>query len=197
MAEEQIKTGFRLVCIGGSSGSLEALSQLLPVLDNRFRLPVLIVLHRSNAMDNGLTTLLASRTSLTIKEAEEKELLQPGSIYLAPPDYHVLLEEDGTLSLDVSEKVHFSRPSIEVSFSSAAHSYKKGLVAVLLSGANADGAAAMIEVKNFGGVTIVQDPQEALVDFMPLRAIQLAPVDYILRAADIVALLNGFSANGS
>ena len=179
-----------LIVIGGSSGSLEALMILLPKLNKDFRIPILVVIHRSIKADNRLTELLAGKTSLHIKEADEKDRLLPGWVYLAPPDYHVLLEEDGSLSLDASEKVHYCRPSIEVSFISAAQVYKKNCIAVLLSGANADGARAMNTVNECGGRNIVQDPAEALVDYMPAQAILLSPVDDVLPAAGIAALLN-------
>ena len=190
MAEKQVITDHRLIVIGGSSGSLDALLILLPKLNKDFSIPILVVMHRGIKTDNRLTDLLAAKTTLHIKEADEKDRLLPGWVYLAPPDYHVLLEEDGTLSLDASEKVHFCRPSIEVSFISAAQAYKKNCIAVLLSGANADGARAMRAVKECGGRNIVQDPAEALVDYMPAQAILLSPVDDVLQAAGIAALLN-------
>ena len=190
MAEEQINMPGRLIVIGGSSGSLDALLALLPKLAINFRIPILLVVHRGMAADNGLTELLRAKTSLHIKEADEKDRLLPGWIYLAPPDYHVLLENDGTLSLDASEKVHYCRPSIDVSFTSAARAYKGNCIAILLSGANADGAQAMRTVKECGGRNIVQDPDEALVNYMPSQAILLSPVDDVLPAAGIAALLN-------
>ncbi len=190
MEEKQIKPQKKLVVIGGSSGSLDALLVLLPLLKKNFALPILLVIHRSNQTDNGLTDLLAAKTSLHIKEADEKEPLLPGWIYLAPPDYHVLLETNGTLSLDASEKVHYCRPSIDVSFTSAAQVYKNNCIAVLLSGANADGAMGMKEIKQLGGRTIVQEPSEALVNYMPLQALQLSAAADVLPASAIADLLN-------
>jgi two-component system, chemotaxis family, protein-glutamate methylesterase/glutaminase len=190
MAEEQVTGTTRLIVIGGSSGSLDALLVILPALSPDFTIPIIIVVHRNNNADNGLTELLAVKTSLHIKEADEKDKLLPGWIYLAPPDYHVLLEEDDTISLDASEKVNYCRPSIDVTFTSAAGVYKQELVAVLLSGANADGAQAMSIIKEYGGRNIVQDPAEALVNYMPEQAIFLSPIDHILPAAAIAVLLN-------
>ncbi|MEO6314386.1 MAG: chemotaxis protein CheB [Chitinophagaceae bacterium] len=190
MAEKQVSETGRLIVIGGSSGSLNALLVVLPALREDFSIPILVVLHRGTSSDNGLAELLSARTTLRIKEVDEKDPLLPGWIYLAPPDYHVLPEMDGTVSLDASEKVHYCRPSIDVSFTSAARVYKKNCIAVLLSGANADGAAAMAAVKKCGGRNIVQDPAEALVDYMPQQAILLSPVDHILPAAGIAAFLN-------
>jgi len=190
MAEEQVNTNKKLIVIGGSSGCLDALLVILPALKKDFRIPILLVIHRSNNTDNGLTDLLSARTSLQLKEADEKDPLLPGWIYLAPPDYHVLLEADGTLSLDASEKVHYCRPSIDVTFISAATVYQQHCTAVLLSGANADGAVAMRNIHENGGRNIVQDPAEALVNYMPSQAILLSKVDAVLPAAGIAALLN-------
>ncbi|MDE3247712.1 MAG: chemotaxis protein CheB [Bacteroidota bacterium] len=189
MAEVAL-TNARLIIIGGSSGSLEALLQMLPLLKTSFPLPVVLVLHRGTLADNSLTELLASRTTLQVKEADDKDLLEPGCIYIAPPDYHVLLEQDGSLSLDVSEKINFSRPSIDVSFISAAEVYGDGLIAVLLSGANADGALGMLMVAQKGGFVLVQDPATAAVAYMPEKAIQQSPVDRVLEPIAIAALLN-------
>ena len=190
MEEKQVRGTNRLIIIGGSSGSLEALLAMLPKLDNKFAIPIVIILHRSGNTDNGLTDLLCSKTVLHIKEADEKDRLQRGWIYLAPPDYHLLLEEDGTVSLDASQKVNYSRPSIDVSFMSAAEVYKERLTAVLLSGANADGAGGMKTIKQLGGRNIVQDPAEAVVSYMPEQAMLLSPAADVLTVVNIAKLLN-------
>lgn len=194
MAQEQVNTT-RLIIIGGSSGSLEALMKILPVLKKEFPLPVIIVMHRNTIADSALTELLASRTVLKVKEADEKDRLEPGCIYIAPPDYHLLTESDGTLSLDVSEKIHYCRPAIDVSFMSAAIAYKNKLTAILLSGANADGAAGIKAVKELGGYTIVQDPEEAGVSYMPEQALLTNAVDAVMKAAEMGEWLNTVLAN--
>ncbi len=188
MAESKINK--RLIVIGGSSGSLDALLVMLPLLKLPFPIPIIIVLHRSNTSDNALAEVLATKTKLKVKEADEKDELLPGWIYLAPPDYHLLTEDDGTVSLDASEKVNYCRPSIDVTFINAATTYKNGLTAVLLSGANADGAAAMVTIQKCGGRNIVQDPTEAIVSYMPEQALLLTPVKDVLPAVKIAALLN-------
>lgn len=194
MEEEQVNKKRGLVIIGGSSGSLEAVLAILPKLDRHFSIPILLVMHRSNASaDTGLTELIASRTNLKVKEADEKDELLPGWIYLAPADYHLLFEDDGTLSLDASQKINYSRPSIDVSFISAAEVYKENLIAILLSGANADGAMGMKAIKEAGGRNIVQDPAEALVSYMPEQALTHALPQDILGAAAIARLLNQLS----
>lgn len=190
MEKEQLTNSKHLIVIGGSSGSLDALMIILPQLRKNFNTPIILVMHRTNASGTALAELLNTKTSLHVKEADEKDVLQPGWIYIAPAGYHLLVEADGTLSLDVSEKVNYCRPSIDVSFASAAVAYGSKLIAVLLSGANADGADGMKKVKQKGGYTIVQDPTEALVAYMPEQAILLSVVDKIAAAKKIGELLN-------
>jgi two-component system, chemotaxis family, protein-glutamate methylesterase/glutaminase len=189
MEKEQVNGSKRLLIIGGSSGSLDALLVILPLLEKALFIPVILILHRNNSAGNTLTELLANKTLLKVKEADEKDMLTPGYIYIAPPDYHLLVEDDHTLSLDVSEKVNYCRPSIDVSFSSAAMVYRGNLTAILLSGANADGAEGLKMVKELGGFTIVQDPADAQVSYMPDQAIQLVKVDRVLSAKKIGELL--------
>ncbi len=135
MAENKIIRNKKLIIIGGSSGGIEAVLLILEKLRSTFSIPIILVLHRSQAIDNNLTELFAYKTNLTVKEADEKDELLEGHLYIAPPNYHLLIEADGSLSLDVSEKILFSRPSIDVSFESAARAYGPNLTAVLLSGA--------------------------------------------------------------
>ncbi|MGN7821664.1 chemotaxis protein CheB [Chitinophaga sp. 22536] len=186
-------TASRVVLIGGSAGGLQAILTLLPGLSVRLNAAVIIVLHRQSSSDSVLAELLAVKTSLPVREAEEKELLLPGTIYIAPGDYHLLIETDRTLSLDYSEKVNFSRPSIDVTFTSAVEVFGPQTMAVLLSGANDDGVEGLADVHEAGGITIVQDPDTAIVDFMPRHAIQAVPVDYVLAAADMAPFINSFA----
>ncbi|NLR65499.1 chemotaxis protein CheB [Chitinophaga varians] len=186
-------TASRVVLIGGSAGGLQAILTLLPGLSARLNAAVIIVLHRQSSSDSVLAELLAVKTSLPVREAEEKELLLPGTIYIAPGDYHLLIETDHTLSLDYSEKVNFSRPSIDVTFTSAVEVFGPQTMAVLLSGANDDGVEGLADVHEAGGITIVQDPDTAIVDFMPRHAIQAVPVDYVLAAADMASFINSFA----
>ena len=193
MAQEQINKT-KLIIIGGSSGSLEVIMKILPVLKKDLGLPIIIVMHRNTSADSALTELLASRTQLKVKEADDKDVLEAGCVYIAPPDYHLLVEADGTLSLDASERVHYCRPSIDVSFMSAAVAYRDELLALLLSGANADGAAGIKEIKEAGGYTIVQDPLEAGVAYMPEQALLTNAVDKVMKAEEIGEWLNNISA---
>lgn len=176
----------RTLVIGGSAGSLDVLLQLLPFLDPACRLAIIIVLHRKSDNDTLLSDLLATRSVLPVKEAEEKDALTAGMVYVAPADYHLLIEPDGTLTLDYSEKVHYSRPSIDVTFSSAAEVIKERLACLLLSGANTDGGEGLQMVKEMGGVVAVQDPAEAEVAFMPKYAMGVVKVDRVLRQKEMV-----------
>lgn len=186
-------TASRVVLIGGSAGGLQAILTLLPGLSLQLGAAVIIVLHRQNSTDSVLAEVLAVKTSLPVREAEEKEMLLPGTIYIAPGDYHLLVETDHTLSLDYSEKVNFSRPSIDVTFTSAAGVFGPKTLAVLLSGANGDGVAGLADVHEAGGITIVQDPDTAIVDYMPRHAIQAVPVNHVLAADEMASFINNFA----
>lgn len=170
----------RLLAIGGSAGSLQVILAVLTAIGDGFPIPVLVVLHRNGVFESSLEDLFSSRTSLSIKEVEEKDPLLDGTVYLCPADYHVLLETDRSFSLDYSERVHFSRPSIDVTFRSAADVYGAGLMCLLLSGGNVDGSEGMQYVKDRGGITVVQDPATADVPYMPQQAITRMRPDYIV-----------------
>jgi len=187
MAENAVSK--QCVVIGGSAGGLPGIMYVLGQLRPDFPAPIVIVLHRSNDRDSTLTALLSHRTTLIVKEAEDKEIIEPGTIYIAPADYHLLIEKNYSFSLDHSEKVQFSRPSIDVTIQSAAEAYGSGLIAILLSGANADGTAGLKDVRRRGGISVVQDPAEALVSFMPQSAIDEGVAAYTLTMANMVALL--------
>ncbi len=191
MAQEKVKASDRLVAIGGSAGSLEVLLCLLPAL-GQINFAILIVVHRKVSNDPILRDLLASRTKLTVKEIEEKEVPVPGTIYLVPGDYHVLLEQDKSFTLDYSEKVNYSRPSIDVVFESAANVYADKLVCILLSGANADGTEGLRHVKLHGGSTIAQLPSASDVPYMPEQAILGKVVDRIMNIEEIIDFVKNF-----
>jgi len=181
----------KLLVIGGSAGSLQVILSLLEAIGNDFPMPVLIVLHRNGGFESSLEELFSSRTYLPIREVEEKDLLRAGTIYLCPADYHVLLEKDHSFSLDYSERVHFSRPSIDVTFRSAADVFGPGLICLLLSGANADGTEGMQYVQERGGLTVVQDPATADVPYMPQQAISRMKVDLIIPTDEIPGFIHG------
>ncbi|MVT12193.1 chemotaxis protein CheB [Chitinophaga tropicalis] len=183
----------KLLVIGGSAGSLDILMQLLPELEADWPLAMIIVLHRKSDSDMLLARLLAGKTCLPLKEADEKDLLLPGHIYIAPSDYHLLIEPDGSLTLDASEKVNYSRPSIDVTFMSAAEVFGDRLYCILLSGANIDGTEGLKEVKELGGFIAVQDPEEAEVAFMPKHAMTVVPVDKVLGIREMISFVKELS----
>jgi len=182
----------RCVVIGGSAGSLRALLEMIPMLRSSLPFPVIIVLHRKNDTRSGLQDLFATRTSLPVREAEDKDPLENGTLYLAPPDYHLLVEKDATIALDSSEKIRWSRPSIDVTFESVADVFGSGTMAILLSGANNDGAAGLKYVQDCGGITVVQDPDTAEIPVMPRSALEALRPDYLLAAAAIAGAINRF-----
>jgi two-component system, chemotaxis family, protein-glutamate methylesterase/glutaminase len=179
-----------LLVIGGSAGSLKVLLQLLPELRTDLPFPVVIVLHRKPDPDSVLDLLLKNYTQLDLLEAGDKMSLCKNTVYLAPPDYHLLFENKELVSLDCSEKLNYSRPSIDVSFQSAAQVFKKNLATILLSGANADGVEGLRYVKSEEGLIFVQDPSTAEVEYMPRQAILQTKVDAILRPDELGQLIN-------
>ncbi len=193
MAESKLTISCKAVVIGGSAGGLDVLLKVLPSLSTSFSFTVIIVLHRKNSVDSTLESLLASRTKIPVKEVEDKDLISPGTIYIAPADYHLLIEPDLTFSLDDSEKVNYSRPSLDVTFESAADVFGPDLVGILLSGANADGTQGLVAVKKAGGTTVVQKPETAQTPFMPQQAIANAPIDSILDIPELIALVNSLN----
>jgi two-component system chemotaxis response regulator CheB len=193
MEEGKIARDITTVIIGGSAGSLEGILAILAGLNTKLRISMIIVIHRKSSNDNTLVDLLNSKINWPVKEAEEKEAILPGHIYIAPADYHLLIENDHTFSLDYSEKVNYSRPSIDVTFDSAASVYTISLLAILLSGANADGSEGMKSIKARGGLCIVQEPSSADVDFMPRMAIENVAIDKVMHVEQMATYINQLS----
>ncbi|EOR96056.1 CheB methylesterase [Arcticibacter svalbardensis MN12-7] len=193
MEKDSLKGKIDLLLIAGSAGSLDVLLKVLPAIKYNLSFPIIIVLHRKASYDSSLINLFNSKATLPVVEAEEKDSLQNGKIYVAPSDYHLLVETDHSVSLDYSEKIQYSRPCIDVTFETAAEVYKTRIAAILLSGANSDGAAGLKSIKNHGGITAVQNPQYAEVSYMPQKAIQIAPIDYILNIEEIANFINKLS----
>ena len=180
-----------MIVIGGSAGSLQTVFVILNMLPRYFNIPILLVMHRGAGGDSSLEELLRLKSQLIVKEVEEKEPVQAGHLYVCPADYHVLMEPDYCFSLDDSEKVHYSRPSLDVSFSSLADVYREKLMGIVLSGANADGAEGMECIQSRSGTTIVQTPEEATVPYMPEQVLKRIEPDHILKGAGIGQLLAG------
>ncbi len=165
------------------------LHEILPQLPGSFSLPIMIVQHRMHSKDTYLTDSLNRKCKLEVKEAEDKEIVQEGRVYLAPAGYHMLVEKDGTFSLSIDDLVSYARPSIDVLFQSAARAYQERLVGVILTGANSDGSEGIMAIKQYGGITIAQDPDSAASRAMPDAAIATGHVDFILKLKDLVNFL--------
>jgi len=169
------RTTDKAVVIGGSAGAVQALLQILPALPSGYAVPVLVVVHVPPDRDNALVQLFQSRCRVVVKEAEDKEPAVPGVVYFAPADYHLLVEADATLSLSCDTVVNLSRPAIDVLFESAADAFGPALTAVLLTGANHDGAQGLRAVAEAGGTPLVEDPVGAYASAMPTAGLRAWP----------------------
>ena len=168
------------IVIGVSQGGLDALNILLPLLPNDFDKPIMIVQHRSADSDGYLSEHLNLISQVHVKEAEDKEVIQPGTVYIAPADYHLLVEKNASLSLSCDERVNYTRPSVDVLFESAADCYGNTLLGIILTGNNSDGARGLKTIKDAGGMTAIQDPLEAIVPSMPNAAKDITHIDHCL-----------------
>jgi two-component system chemotaxis response regulator CheB len=177
------------VVIGASAGGLAALSVLVAGLPRSYRLPLLMVQHVPPTGPTQLVEIFQRKTDLNVREARDKEPIRGGTLYFASPGYHLLVENDLSLSLSQDNAMHFSRPSIDVLFESAADAWGERVAGILMTGANEDGAAGLDAIRQAGGITIVQEPGEAEVSTMPLAALQRFAPDYILPLRDIHRLL--------
>ena len=191
MEKNSINQPVKIVVIGGSAGSLEVLFKLLPRLRADLSVSIIIVLHRRSSGDSTLPDLLATKTTLPLHEVEDKDAILPGHVYLAPSDYHLLIEKDQTFSLDYSEKINFSRPSLDVTFESAAEVYGSSMAGIILSGANEDGTKGLQAVKNAGGIIIAQLPDTAQMPLMPQHAITYVGIELAFTIEEMVGFLNG------
>lgn len=179
----------RLIVIGGSWGGMKTSLAILKALPSDYRIPILLVLHRLRNQEGDLQGIYDRHLSLKVQEVEEKNRVEPCNVYLAPSNYHVLLEKDYTFSLDVSDLENYSRPSIDVTLASAAEVYGKGLVGILLSGASKDGSAGLKYAFEKGGAVLVQDPLEAEMDIMPQSAIDIVPSCTVMQTVGITEYL--------
>ncbi|WP_219114859.1 chemotaxis protein CheB [Janthinobacterium sp. UMAB-56] len=181
--------GLRLIAIGASAGGVEALGIVLRALPANCRASVVVVLHLAPGRSSQLPQLYAQRCQLPLREAQDKEPLQAGVVYFAPPDYHLQVEPDGCFSLSQEAPVYFSRPSIDVLLETAAYAYRRAMLAIILTGASADGAAGLARVRQLGGSAWVQDPQGASCGIMPAAALKRAGADRVLNLPQMAASL--------
>lgn len=183
-----------LIVIGGSAGSLQIVLEVLPQLSPDIQASFVIIFHRKPSPDSQpLIDLISAKSTLNVKEAEDKESIQAATIYIAPADYHLFIERDHSFSLDISEKVNFSRPSIDLTFFTAAEIYKDKLIGILLSGANSDGVRGLQSIRDYGGYTVAQNPDTSQVPYMPMQAIARKVVDFIASPDEIVNIINRYA----
>jgi two-component system chemotaxis response regulator CheB len=177
------------VVIGASAGGIEALSVVLPALSPGLRAPVFIVVHLPRDKGSVLPEIFSRKCAVPVREAQDKEAVASGTVYFAPNNYHLLLDQGPQLSLSADDPVHHSRPSVDVLFESAADLYRERLLGIILTGANEDGAAGLAAVHDAGGVTVVQNPESARAPHMARSALKLRPADWVLSLDEIAQLL--------
>jgi len=187
---ETESTNTKLVVIGGSAGSLQVILEMLKKLNIEIEFPILLVLHRKAHSTNILPLLLQQFSAMEVIEIEDKTEIENNKLYIVPADYHLLFESKKLMSLDSSEKMNYSRPSIDVTFKSAAEIFGKNLVGVLLSGANADGVEGLAYIKKNGGKVWIQDPATAEVDYMPQHAVDRVEYDQIITPGNLADFIN-------
>lgn len=183
------KNDYHAVVIGVSAGGFTALHTLLPMFPCDFPLPIFVVQHRMAGKDEFMIESLDSSCSMLVKEADDKEIIEYGTIYIAPGGYHLLVERNWTLSLSVDEPVSYARPSIDVLFETATRACYGSLIGVILTGANSDGSNGVAAIKNNGGVTIAQDPETAEVATMPASAIASGHIDHTMHLTKIATFI--------
>jgi two-component system chemotaxis response regulator CheB len=180
---------FELVAVASSAGGLAALTELLSALPREFPTPIAVVQHLDPRHRSLMAKILSTRTALRVKEAEDRERLETGIVYIAPPNNHLLINPDGSVSLTQTELVHFVRPSADLLFESVAASYKDRSIAVVLTGSGSDGSLGLKAIKKMGGTVIAQDESSSEFFGMPGAAIQTGTVDFILPLKEIAPAL--------
>jgi len=188
-------TNIELIVIGGSAGSLQVILEMIKKINEKLDFAILLVVHRKAHSNNILQTLLQQFSPVEVIEIEDKTEIQNNKIYIAPADYHLLFENKNIMSLDSSEKMNYSRPSIDVTFKSAAEIYGERMIGVLLSGANADGVEGLAYIKKNNGKVWIQDPETAEVDYMPRQAAQQIDYDLLIEPKNLAECINKLNIN--
>lgn len=179
-----------LIVIGGSAGSLQVIIEMIKNLDDTLKIPIVVVLHRKAQSGDILRTLLQQFTKIPVIEVEDKTEINNNTLYIVPADYHLLFENKKNMSLDSSEKMNYSRPSIDVTFRSAAEIYGEHMIGILLSGANADGVEGLCYIKKNNGQVWIQDPETAEVEYMPKHAVEEIDYDLIITPDNLADYIN-------
>lgn len=189
MSQFKLNNQYKAIVIGGSAGSFQVISKILSNLPKDFELPIIMCLHRLKHVRHGFVEALNIKSNISLYEPEDKDSIKKGKIYLAPANYHLCIELGNHFSLSTEEMVNNSRPSIDITLETAAYVYKNKLIGILLTGANKDGAMGMKKIKDRGGLTIVQEPSECMIDTMPVAAIKLTQIDHVLTVSQIITFL--------
>lgn len=189
MSGIKINNNYKAIVIGGSAGSFQGILKILSSLPEDFELPIIMCLHRLKHVRNGFVEALSIKSIKPVVEPFDKENIRGGKVYLAPANYHLSVELGNTFSLSTEDMINNSRPSIDVTLETAAYVYRNKLIGILLSGANKDGALGMKRIKDKGGLTIVQDPEECMIDTMPTAALKITEIDYTLKIEKIIDFL--------
>ena len=189
MSQYNLSNIYKAVVIGGSAGSFQGVTKILSQLPENFELPIIMCLHRLKHVRNGFVEALSIKSVKEVTEPADKESIKRGGVYLAPSNYHLSVELGNRFSLSTEEMVNNSRPAIDITLETAAYVFKDKLIGILLSGANRDGAIGMMKIKQKGGMTIVQDPEECMIDTMPNAALQLTEIDHVLKIDQILDFL--------
>lgn len=189
MGQFRLHNNYKAIVIGGSAGSFQGIVKILSELPVDFPLPIIMCLHRLKHVRNGFTEALSLKSIKAVVEPYDKQQIKKGQVYLAPANYHLSVELGNYFSLSTEEMVNNSRPSIDISLSTASYVYRDKLIGILLSGANRDGALGMKYIKEKGGMTIVQDPSDCMIDTMPTAALKATTIDHVLKVDEIVKFL--------
>lgn len=190
MKKFNLSNSYKAVVIGGSAGSFQGVVKILAQLPKGFPLPIIMCLHRLKHVRNGFVEALSIKSVVQVTEPNDKETIKKGNVYLAPANYHMSVELGNHFALSTEEMVNNSRPSIDITLGTCAFAYKEKLIGILLSGANKDGALGMKYIHDRGGLTIVQEPTECMIDTMPRSAMAVTNIDYVLRVEQIIQFLN-------
>jgi two-component system chemotaxis response regulator CheB len=189
MSKYNLDNSYKAVVIGGSAGSFQGMVKILAQLPKGFPLPIVMCLHRLKHVRNGFVEALSIKSVVQVTEPHDKESIKKGGVYLAPANYHMSIELGNYFALSTEEMVNNSRPSIDITLNTCAFVFKDRLIGILLSGANRDGAAGMKTIHEKGGLTIVQEPSECMIDTMPRAALAATKIDYVLKVDQIVEFL--------
>ncbi len=189
MKKINLSNSYKAVVIGGSAGSFQGVVKILAQLPKGFPLPIIMCLHRLKHVRNGFVEALSIKSVVQVTEPNDKESIKKGNVYLAPANYHMSVELGNHFALSTEEMINNSRPSIDITLGTCAYAYKEKLIGILLSGANKDGALGMKYIHERGGLTIVQEPTECMIDTMPRSALAATQIDHVLKVEQIVQFL--------